>query len=723
MITDVLKKKDALSYKLLIFYLLLLAIVVGAGWFATGYLGDRARQEIDKENEATITLLSVHLTDEFKRIEGAVKAMSGSPWIPPALISATDRDIARANSTLDRYNSAMRASVSYLMDSAGKTIASSNRDDPDSFVGKSYQFRPYFTQAINGNRGRYFALGVTSLKRGFYASFPVRDGRGAIIGVVAMKTELDDIEASLSDHSHYFFINPQGIIFLSSKKETLFKTLWPLSQETERALLASKQFGEKPFEAVTSQEVTDRMNVTYKGNNYLVSRTTIDPEGWSIVLMTPTDMILIYKSIGVIVTLLICTFIIIPLIINYKTARSAEMVRESEERFHRLADSTFEGILIHDKGEILDFNQALLQMFGYEYDEVIGTSVMDYIAPESREVALHHLQTGNENPYEVVMRRKDGAARTMEVAGRSISYKGKTARVVALRDITERKRAEALYKSMTDHSLAAVYIIQDGKFLFINTSAIAYAGYTAEEFIGQDSLLIVHPEDKEMVKKKGLVMLRGKETTPYEFRMVTKQGEVRWIMQIVAPIQYEGKPAILGNAIDITERKRLEEEIHALSITDQLTGLFNRRGFLALAEQQLKIADRTKKELLLFFIDLDGMKWINDNLGHKKGDEALIEAANILKKVLRESDIIARVGGDEFTVLALGSSMEHQDIIINRLQYCIDTENSRENRNYKISLSTGIAYYNPENPCSIDELMMQADKLMYEQKRIKKSCQ
>ena len=162
--------KHELRHKWLMISLLFMSVVVGAGWFATGYLGDMARQEIVKENEATITLLSTHLTDELKNLTGAAKAMSGSPSIPPALIPGNDQDIARANSALDRYNSAMGASVSYLMDSAGKTIASSNRNDPDSFVGKSYQFRPYFIQAISGNAGRYFALGVTSLKRGFYAS-------------------------------------------------------------------------------------------------------------------------------------------------------------------------------------------------------------------------------------------------------------------------------------------------------------------------------------------------------------------------------------------------------------------------------------------------------------------------------------------------------------------------------------------------------------------------
>ena len=168
----------------------------------------------------------------------------------------------------------------------------------------------------------------------------------------------------------------------------------------------------------------------------------------------------------------------------------------------------------------------------------------------------------------------------------------------------------------------------------------------------------------------------------------------------------------------INSNKRMAAEISTLSITDDLTGLYNRRGFITLAEQHLRIAERTKKmELLLLFADLDKMKSINDNLGHRKGDKALIEVASILKEVFRESDIIARVGGDEFAVLGIGATMNDWVGIEIRLQHQIDLHNAIENRDYKISLSVGVAYSDLENNYSIDALMSRADTLMYEQKR------
>jgi len=133
------------------------------------------------------------------------------------------------------------------------------------------------------------------------------------------------------------------------------------------------------------------------------------------------------------------------------------------------------------------------------------------------------------------------------------------------------------------------------------------------------------------------------------------------------------------------------------------------------------MADRMKKGMHIFFADLDKMKWINDTLGHEKGDQALIETAAILKDTFRTSDIIARMGGDEFAVLAIEASDVEPGILTQRLQNRIESYNNLENREYVLSISIGCAYYDPTVPCSIDELMTHADKRMYENKQNKKS--
>ncbi len=136
-------------------------------------------------------------------------------------------------------------------------------------------------------------------------------------------------------------------------------------------------------------------------------------------------------------------------------------------------------------------------------------------------------------------------------------------RTVSERDWTEKKvrEGEKLFQSLTENSFAAAFVVQNGKFRYINTSAVAYAGYTAEDLIGKDSDIIVHPDDRAMVKEKAREMLQGRDSAPFGFRMVTKKGTIRSILQIVSPIQYDGKQALLGNAIDVTQRKKVEEAL------------------------------------------------------------------------------------------------------------------------------------------------------------------
>jgi diguanylate cyclase (GGDEF)-like protein len=165
------------------------------------------------------------------------------------------------------------------------------------------------------------------------------------------------------------------------------------------------------------------------------------------------------------------------------------------------------------------------------------------------------------------------------------------------------------------------------------------------------------------------------------------------------------------------ERHRLLAELQRMSFVDDLTGLRNRRGFFALAEQQVKLADRTKNGFLLPLADLDDLKSINDAFGHREGDLALIETARALKETFRESDIIARIGGDEFAVIAIEAGPDSAEVLRHRLSKNLEARNAGGSRRYTVSISLGIASYDPEHPCTIDELLARADAQMYEQKR------
>jgi diguanylate cyclase (GGDEF)-like protein len=165
----------------------------------------------------------------------------------------------------------------------------------------------------------------------------------------------------------------------------------------------------------------------------------------------------------------------------------------------------------------------------------------------------------------------------------------------------------------------------------------------------------------------------------------------------------------------------LQERLREMSNTDELTGLLNRRGFFAIAQQQMKVAKRVKGKLALMFADMDNFKSINDKWGHHKGDEALSAMADIFRRSFRDSDIIARISGDEFALLLLDTHEEKTGVIFRRLQKNIEAFNTRSGAKFVLSLSIGMALYDCSQPASIDELLKLADKRMYEQKQLKKN--
>ncbi|MCF6149158.1 MAG: diguanylate cyclase [Candidatus Kuenenia sp.] len=160
-------------------------------------------------------------------------------------------------------------------------------------------------------------------------------------------------------------------------------------------------------------------------------------------------------------------------------------------------------------------------------------------------------------------------------------------------------------------------------------------------------------------------------------------------------------------------------ELHEITLFDELTGLRNRRGFFLIAEQQLKIAKRKKQPVLLIMIDVDGLKYINDTYGHKEGDVMLKELAAIIKKMFRESDVVARIGGDEFIVFSVESEENDADDLERRFQDNIDDFNSRTGYPFQLMASIGKFFCKVGENSTIDELLDKADKIMYEKKRMR----
>ena len=168
---------------------------------------------------------------------------------------------------------------------------------------------------------------------------------------------------------------------------------------------------------------------------------------------------------------------------------------------------------------------------------------------------------------------------------------------------------------------------------------------------------------------------------------------------------------------DVTERHEHEEKLRSLSLLDELTGLYNRRGFFTLAQKHCRLAERNRRGALLVFVDMDGLKQINDTLGHAAGGRALTAVSEAMRHSFRESDILGRLGGDEFAALALETDHDAAPLLLERLRHGLRDFNHGGSLVLPLAVSVGTAYFDPACPCDIEELVSSADREMYLEKR------
>ncbi len=246
-------------------------------------------------------------------------------------------------------------------------------------------------------------------------------------------------------------------------------------------------------------------------------------------------------------------------------------------------------------------------------------------------------------------------------------------------------------------------------------------GLPAVDVVGRHALEVAPFADEPGVVAALERALAGEVVTvpevPYR---APGDGPEGWIMASFSPLR-DAQGAIIGvigHIRDTTLRKQAQDLLRSLSTVDELTGLQDRRGFLTLAPQCLRLTDRSRKGALLLCADVDSLKAINATTGRLAGDQALRDVAALLKRTFRASDVLARLGGDEFAVLSLGAPMSSKDQLLARLHQKLQAHNASTVR--PLSLSVGVARYDGGHPCSVDELVAHAEAALDEAKRAKK---
>jgi len=412
--------------------------------------------------------------------------------------------------------------------------------------------------------------------------------------------------------------------------------------------------------------------------------------------------------------------------------------REKEERYRNILDNMEEAYYEVDlKGNMTFFSTAAVKNLGYNDNVLMGMNFRQYVDDENAQKvseAFHKVFLTGETikgvDWEAISKEsgkipvESSISLMRDSQGNPVGFRG------IIRDITQRKKAEEAlresemkFRNLTENAQDVIVAIDmNGIITYANPAAKKFAGnmdvvgIALKDFLPFD---IVEPFlDMLYSRRRGLVSGRS-----YESKILRPQDKHPVFFDVKASmLMTRGKPSgILFVARDATKRKETEEKIRLMAIIDTLTGLYNRGGFITLAEQQMKTAARDHKKLLLFFIDLDGLKFINDSWGHEEGDQAIKKTSALLSATFRSSDIICRLGGDEFAALVFDSP-ELPEVILTRLQGRIDDENASSNRPYQISMSTGVSIYDPVSPCTIHELMSRADQQMYIQKKERKQA-
>lgn len=284
--------------------LALIAVVGILGTAGINFLGSKAALETVDKNHRTAYRIKEILNNEMEKADRLGQLLAADTRVISALSSSTDPAVInRVNEILDRYSQTEAGyGVCYVMNLSGVTIASSNRNQPDSFVGKNYGFRPYFKQAMFGMQGRYFALGVTSSSLGYYTSCPVRNEHGAVIGVSVIKRlirTVGELKNAFDPESASYLVDPHGIVVLSNRSGDVLHSLWPLQEAAVKEVVASRQFGPGPFPNLLAQKPVKGEPYTISGRRTVALMEPTLMEGWTLFHFGSIQKIPLYRLLGV----------------------------------------------------------------------------------------------------------------------------------------------------------------------------------------------------------------------------------------------------------------------------------------------------------------------------------------------------------------------------------------------------------------------------------------
>lgn len=400
-------------------------------------------------------------------------------------------------------------------------------------------------------------------------------------------------------------------------------------------------------------------------------------------------------------------------------------LKEHQAYFQQLFDESTEAIaLLDNKSNIIQVNKSFEEVFGYKAEEIKGKNIDNLITPgEKLKEGIKNTAkniAGQEVKLETIRKTKEGARIFVSLHSFPINLeKGQIGIYAIYNDITERKETEkklrkqkAYFQQLFDESTEAIALLNNqNQVLKINKSFKNLFGYSLEEAKGKNIDNLIVPEDKKSEGTNYTKKVLNNQDIETESVRETKVGKKINVSIHAFPISLEeGQIGLYAIYNDITQRKKEEEEIKYLSFHDQMTGLYNRRFF----ENEMERLDNSRLlPISIIMSDIDGLKKVNDQLGHAKGDEYIKVVAEEIKDAVRKEDILARVGGDEFAILLPKTNAKEVKRIEERIQ--ANVNNLNDEYEYSIGISTGYGVKN-DTEITLEDVFKKADYLMYKMK-------
>jgi diguanylate cyclase (GGDEF)-like protein/PAS domain S-box-containing protein len=417
----------------------------------------------------------------------------------------------------------------------------------------------------------------------------------------------------------------------------------------------------------------------------------------------------------------------------FAAARDVTESKQAQVQIARLAaivTSSHDAISTKDvDGVVTTWNTAAEALYGYSAEEMIGRDVGVLMPPgregEPRELSERVRHGGQVTRFETQRKRKDSTLVDVELTMSPVHDSAGEIVVVSVigHDITERKKAEdheraasRYARSLIEVSLdPLVTISPEGKITDVNEATVQVTGVPREGLIGTDfSDYFTEPETARAGYRE---VLKTGQVRDYSLTLRHVSGSVTDVEYNATVYRSEAGElqGVFATARDVTESRALEDELRVLSLRDDMTGLYNRRGFALLAEHRLKESRRSGSTLTIVYADLDHLKSINDTHGHSAGDLALGLCSRALEATFRESDVVARIGGDEFVVVAEADTRGLGAVTM-RLEQELVRRTAESGLPFAVSLTIGSVNSEPPHAHSIDDMLRQADEFMYELK-------